>query len=404
MIEMLNPLIDDIGTGTAKWVNDTGNTCTAAGTDPEIWNADSNTPLEGVLKGVKRYWQGLQATATTITASPGGATEAGTTATYTTTAAHHLAAGEPILVAGVGVAGYNGTFIVNTVPSGTTFTVAGLPTGLANSGGGTVAVVIFQGTAAQGFSPIVNDPTNAIFLPGGCNPTPAHRAHAAAGRRLLHDAVPPVHYDHADRRRRDLWPGGRTRRATTDDERRRRAARPTQVGADDYRIETKPIGFGIAAPAVNACATAGAAGCQIEDIAHAGGAPDVTGKLEGAYASDQAGVELAISQIIEGSVRSELCNNQDDDCDSKVDEDFPTKGSNCNNGLEGACLVTGKLGCRADGAGVVCDAGARAACNGKGGGRGVHGGELGGRDRGGHVPDRRVRADAGRRDLQRPRR
>ena len=106
------------------------------------------------------------------------------------------------------------------------------------------------------------------------------------------------------------------------------------------------IGFGVTPGDAN-----------IEAIAHAGGAPDVPNVNEGYYAADEAGLELAISDIIAKSIRSETCNNLDDDCDTKIDEDFPTKGAACSNGEKGVCLVTGHNICRADGQGVTCDAG-----------------------------------------------
>src|SRR6185312_10060220 len=72
----------------------------------------------------------------TIAASPNGATEVGTTATITTTAPHNLTVGESVTIAGVGVAGYNGTFVVASVPTATTFTYTAAVSGLAASGGG----------------------------------------------------------------------------------------------------------------------------------------------------------------------------------------------------------------------------------------------------------------------------
>ncbi len=48
------------------WTDGTQNTCTAVGTDPEVWKADGNTPLAGTLVGTKRYWSGLQAPNYTI--------------------------------------------------------------------------------------------------------------------------------------------------------------------------------------------------------------------------------------------------------------------------------------------------------------------------------------------------
>jgi len=92
-------------------------------------------------------------TATTFTGCTGGTgamstggavgqltvSESGTTGTYNTTVAHGLKAGERVIISGVGVAGYNGTFFVATVPSATTFTITGLPASLSPSGGGLVS-------------------------------------------------------------------------------------------------------------------------------------------------------------------------------------------------------------------------------------------------------------------------
>ena len=68
-----------------------------------------------------------------------GATETGSTATYTTTTAHGLSAGKVVTIAGVGAAGYNGTYQVTSIVSTTRFTVTLPVTGLATSGGGTVS-------------------------------------------------------------------------------------------------------------------------------------------------------------------------------------------------------------------------------------------------------------------------
>src|SRR5205085_3485035 len=75
----------------------------------------------------------------TIAGSPTGATEAGTTVTITTNAAHGFVAGQSVVVAGVGVGGYNGTFTIAAVPTPTTFTYSAAA-GLAASGGGTATV------------------------------------------------------------------------------------------------------------------------------------------------------------------------------------------------------------------------------------------------------------------------
>ena len=74
----------------------------------------------------------------TIAASPGGATEAGNVVTITTTAAHGLIVGEPVVIAGVGVAGYNGAYLVSQILSPTSFTYTDPNAGLVASGGGSV--------------------------------------------------------------------------------------------------------------------------------------------------------------------------------------------------------------------------------------------------------------------------
>src|SRR6202795_3917128 len=68
-----------------------------------------------------------------IAASPTGATENGLLVTITTSSAHGLAAGQSVTIAGVGVSGYNGTFPVVAVPTGTQFTYIAGASGLAAS-------------------------------------------------------------------------------------------------------------------------------------------------------------------------------------------------------------------------------------------------------------------------------
>jgi fimbrial isopeptide formation D2 family protein len=73
------------------------------------------------------------------------ATEAGTTATITTVGKHNFAAGETVVISGVGVAGYNGTFLISATPTTTSFTyTAGA--GLAASSGGlaNVGIIILE--------------------------------------------------------------------------------------------------------------------------------------------------------------------------------------------------------------------------------------------------------------------
>src|SRR5690606_13592688 len=52
---------------------------------------------------------------------------------------------------------------------------------------------------------------------------------------------------------------------------------------------------------------------------------------------------------------TELCDARDNDCDSNTDEDFPTLGDGCSEGI-GACMAAGFLVCDNAMTGVVCDA------------------------------------------------
>jgi len=94
-----------------------------------------------------------QPTAVAIAASPSGATQSGFLVTITTSAAHGLAAGQSTTIAGVGVSGYNGTVPVVSILSSTQFTYIAGASGLAASGGGTSAscTATIQTTVAHGF-------------------------------------------------------------------------------------------------------------------------------------------------------------------------------------------------------------------------------------------------------------
>ncbi len=81
-----------------------------------------------------------------------GATQTGNLVTITTTAAHGFNTGQLVNVSGVGT-GYNGTFVIVSVPTATSFTYASPTTGLANAGGGTATVAISNAVVTQSASP-----------------------------------------------------------------------------------------------------------------------------------------------------------------------------------------------------------------------------------------------------------
>jgi Notch-like protein len=263
MFELLTPLVDGNNDAAGLWTNNSTQSCTVNGVDPELL-ANGNTPIAGSLRGAKLYWQGLQAPNNTI-----------------------------------------------------------WPMG------------------SPGFSPINADPTKTSFLPVGCNPAPTCTVNCCATQCRPYITI--MLTDGDETCETPFQTSSASSLLTTD----------VNTGAlRRYRVETKVIGFG--KPVGDA---------QIESIAHAGGEPDVAGVNEGFYANDEASLQLAISQILAGAIKTETCNNLDDDCDVLVDEDFPGKASSCNNGRQGKCLVTGANVCRTDGTGLSCNSG-QTACNG----------------------------------------
>jgi CxxC motif-containing protein (DUF1111 family) len=65
------------------------------------------------------------------------ATESGTTVTLTTSVAHQFTVGQMLQVQNVPVAGYNGIFIIASIPTSNTLTYTNTASGLASSSGGT---------------------------------------------------------------------------------------------------------------------------------------------------------------------------------------------------------------------------------------------------------------------------
>jgi hypothetical protein len=83
------------------------------------------------------------------TTSVGGAQEVGNVVTIATGNPHTLNVGDSVTISGVGIAGYNGTFTVTSVPSTRSFTYTDPAAGLGISGGGTVTLNV-PGTTESG--------------------------------------------------------------------------------------------------------------------------------------------------------------------------------------------------------------------------------------------------------------
>lgn len=100
----------------------------------------NGVPVDWIIKADKRL--------STI-AAVNGASESGTTATYTTTDPHNLSVGEVVMIAGVGVPGYNGPRTVASVVSATQFTATLGVSGLGSSGNGLVMPPDFTASASD---------------------------------------------------------------------------------------------------------------------------------------------------------------------------------------------------------------------------------------------------------------
>ncbi len=72
------------------------------------------------------------------------------------------------------------------------------------------------------------------------------------------------------------------------------------------------------------------------------------------FVSDEDELSAALASLVASSIVFEQCNGLDDDCDGRIDEDFPLLGQSCNDGGIGQCRGNGSYECRADGTGVEC--------------------------------------------------
>lgn len=356
--EVLTPLVDGNNAAAAKFTNGTCNTCTTNGAlDPEIWGVSpyTFTPLSGTLNGSKRYWQGNQASDGTIiwdsslagydpiNRDPSNAVYLNAdvcdpTAACTTNCCNQCRPYINILLTD---GDETCTTFANTQASARSL----LGTRPHDD---SVAISTIRRTAnvttvttsvphpfVAGDAIVVENVSNATFNVGVPNPRTAPPTKVKA----VIDAT-TFTYDNPGTNVGLSSLGGTTGHLST---------------KYFYRVVTKVIGFGISP-----------GDPDIEALAQAGGSPDLVGD-EGYYANDESGVQLAISQILADSVRSESCNTMDDDCDTRIDEDF-SLGASCqakwpsNDPISpdqvavGICAATGTTVCSADKTTTVCTA------------------------------------------------
>jgi uncharacterized protein (TIGR03382 family) len=392
-IEILTPLVDGNNSSAALVTNGSCTTCGITGTEPEIWGVSQSTftPLAAVLNGVRRYWQGLQATnAQTIW----GSTLAGydpinrdpqNAVFLQATGAAPASCNSDHATCNPSVSCTGSNCCCDTCnPNPTTCTALGNPvtctgpncccatqcrpyvTILLTDGDETCAN--FNSSTLPAAASLLNtsprqDNVNVSTFSRSTNVTTATTsgAHAlAVGNTVVISGFGDATYN-------GTYVVTSVANATTFTFANTGSNSPGAISGSpavvrhaasdfNYHIETKPIGFG---------KTPGDA--EIEAIAHSGGAADLPGVNEGYYAANEQDLQLAISQILADSVRSESCNGRDDDCDTRIDEDFPNKNQSCQavwpvgdpkagHVAVGICANTGTSICRTDGTGTQCNA------------------------------------------------
>lgn len=138
----------------------------APGAAPTAVDANTSFLIDNSPTGL------IESAAITIAASPSGATESGTTVTLNATGGgpfRYLAAGDLINVAGVGVAGYNGTGLVvlAVTNGGNSVQYTAGTSGLAASGGGTVTTQLATIFSRQAGNAGVVPPVRALVVVSG---------------------------------------------------------------------------------------------------------------------------------------------------------------------------------------------------------------------------------------------
>jgi hypothetical protein len=146
-------------------------------TDGTFYGGGGSRSAGGNAAGSGGGRSALQRTlAATITGS--GITTSGGVVTYPTSAAHGLALKQPVLITGLSPIGYNGTYMVSTIPTSSSFTVSNATTGspsgtgtivaeLVNiAGGGGAATESSSGTPFGGFGGLTDGGTGGSYWRG----------------------------------------------------------------------------------------------------------------------------------------------------------------------------------------------------------------------------------------------
>ena len=118
-----------------------------------------------------------------------------------------------------------------------------------------------------------------------------------------------------------------------------------------YDVRTFVVGFGRGTSSVS----------ELDALARSGGtAINALGELDlnnglAYQANDPNTLSDALQEAINNALPRESCDGFDNDCDGQIDEDFPTLGQACSEGI-GACLNNGVISCGLDGDSLICSA------------------------------------------------
>lgn len=114
-------------------------------------NSAQNIEAPVFSRAINRAWGAQDFSSCNVYNSPAPAaatvstaTQSGNTVTITTSAPHGFLNGQVVTLAGIGVAGYNGTYTILSTPTGSTFTYFNPITGLGASSAGTASVPLQQ--------------------------------------------------------------------------------------------------------------------------------------------------------------------------------------------------------------------------------------------------------------------